>query len=354
LPERETHVLKQVLRMKTEGPGPRPEPLLDEWLAEPDSARAGDQLESLLCSHAAPLVRRIVGFKLANSSDSGARLPQADVEDVCQNALCQLMARLERMKAGEGAAAVRDFTAYVAVTAYNACNAYFRARRPAWLSLSMKIRYVATHSPKFALWDGPDGSDVCSLASQKGREPLSDPGLLNRACDALRRRVDPSRLPVADLISDLLQAAGGPLLFDSLVDAAADLCGIQDDRVQPASEPHSTTPAVDDQLVHRNYIRLVWKEIAALPLEHRRALLLNLNDSAGGDIRLFDALGIASVRQIAAVLEMEPLEFARLWNDLPLDDARLADFLGISRQDVANRRSTARKRLARRLQEAQS
>jgi hypothetical protein len=112
-------------------------------------------------------------------------------------------------------------------------------------------------------------------------------------------------------------------------------------------------PAADTQLIHRNYIRRVWKEIGALPLEHRKALLLNLNDSAGGDIRLFDSLGIASIRQIAAVLEMDPMEFAQLWNDLPLDDARLAKLLGIGRQDVANRRSTARKRLARRLQEAE-
>jgi predicted DNA-binding protein (UPF0251 family) len=57
------------------------------------------------------------------------------------------------------------------------------------------------------------------------------------------------------------------------------------------------------------------------------------------------------VRQIAAALEMSPAEFAELWKDLPLDDARIALELGISRQDVANRRSAARKRLARCMKE---
>ncbi|HTS62784.1 MAG TPA: hypothetical protein VMH28_12225 [Candidatus Acidoferrales bacterium] len=339
--------------MNTLGSGSRPEPLLDQWLAETDPGRSRQHLELLLAGHAEPLVRRIVGFKLAGWGDSGARLPQADVEDVCQNALCHLLARLERIKSGDGPAEVRDFTAYAAVTAYNACNAYYRAKRPAWLSLSMKIRYAATHSPKFAVWDGADGIEVCGLSGQKGRKPVIDAAIVSRACDALRAHLDASSLRVADLTERLLEAAGGPLVFDTLVDAAADLCGVQDERAEPADEPRDSAPAADARLVQRNYVRLVWKEIGGLPLEHRRALLLNLNDSAGGDIRLFDSLGIASVRQIAAVLEMDPLEFARLWSDLPLDDSRLAALLGISRQDVANRRSTARKRLARRLQEAE-
>jgi hypothetical protein len=206
--------------------------------------------------------------------------------------------------------------------------------------------------------------DVCGFAANCGQKPLNDRALLGRACEALRGRVDASRLPVAALMEQLLQAAGEPLVFESLVDAATELYGLQDERAYsldegpgdraPASELlQDSGPAADTQLIQRNYIRRVWKEIGALPLEHRKALLLNLNDSAGGDIRLFDSLGIASVRQIAAVLEMDAMEFAQLWNDLPLDDARLAKLLGIGRQDVANRRSTARKRLARRLQEAE-
>jgi hypothetical protein len=79
--------------------------------------------------------------------------------------------------------------------------------------------------------------------------------------------------------------------------------------------------------------------------------LLNLNDSAGGDIQLFDWLGIASIREIALALEMDPDVFAELWKELPLEDARIARELGISRQDVVNRRSSARKRLARRMKE---
>ena len=349
--------------MENAGPATHPDLLLDQWLRETDVERGRQQLDVLLARHAAPLVRRIVAFKLG-AGDAGGRLPFADVEDVCQNALYHLLARLERLRT-ESSSAVRDFTAYVAVTAYNACNAYFRARRPAWLSLSMKVRYVATHSPKFFLWETTEGMEVCGLIRHRGQNPLNDTAILDRACESVRSRLDPSRLPIAELMEQLLHAAGRPLIFETLVDAAAELSGLPDERVhsldavqdagsQAAGRLRDHSPAVDSQLIHRNYIRLVWKEIGALPLEHRKALLLNLNDSAGGDIRLFESLGIASVRQIAAVLEMDAMEFAGLWNDLPLDDVRVAQLLGISRQDVINRRSTARKRLARRLQEAAS
>jgi hypothetical protein len=42
-------------------------------------------------------------------------------------------------------------------------------------------------------------------------------------------------------------------------------------------------------------------------------------------------------------------ELARMWNDLPIDDMRIATRLGIKRQQVINLRKAARARLARRL-----
>jgi RNA polymerase sigma factor (sigma-70 family) len=342
--------------MSDQGPAIQPEILLDEWLREADAERARRQLELLVTGHLEPLIRRIVGFKLASWGEGGGRLPRADVEDVSQDAMYSLLARLERMKFGDGSAAVRDFTAYAAVTAYNACNEYFRSKRPVWLSLSMKIRYVATHLPRFAIWRSGEGREACGFASDFGQEALTDFAELKQACEDLRRQVDPRRLGVAELMDALLRAAARPVAFELLVDLAAELSGLAAERVKPIHEVvlRDDRPAADQQLIQRNYIQRVWKEIRELPLEHRRALLLNLNDAAGGDIRLFEAVGVASVRQIAETLEMDSLEFAALWKELPLDDTRIAQLLGISRLDVSNRRSAARKRLARRMQESKS
>jgi hypothetical protein len=59
--------------------------------------------------------------------------------------------------------------------------------------------------------------------------------------------------------------------------------------------------------------------------------------------------GIATMREMAQALAMPAEEFAALWNDLPIEDARIAELLGLTRQQVINARKSGRERLARRL-----
>lgn len=351
------------MTMQYQEPDREPETLLEEWLRETDRALGKSGLEQLLGRHAEPLIRRIVTFKLGSaSSRDGGGIPRADVEDVCSTAVCTLLARLDRLKGQGGQPAFRSFSGYVAVTAYNACNEYFRAKKPAWLSLAMKVRYLATHSPNLALWESAEGQETCGLERHRGREPVADLSPLPAARSQLRQARDPGRLRLGELVEAILNAAEGPLAFEALVDISADWSGLKETRVQSLDEDagHGAyrwkqapdgRPTAETQSIERSYMTRLWSEICELSLPHRKALLLNLNDSAGGDIQLFDFLGIATIQQIAAALEMDPMEFAVLWKELPLDDARIARGLGVSRQDVANRRSSARKRLARRMQE---
>ena len=50
-----------------------------------------------------------------------------------------------------------------------------------------------------------------------------------------------------------------------------------------------------------------------------------------------------------ALTVLEPRQLALIWNDLPLDDLKIAALLGTERQQVINLRQAARNRLARRL-----
>jgi hypothetical protein len=75
-------------------------------------------------------------------------------------------------------------------------------------------------------------------------------------------------------------------------------------------------------------------------------LLLNLTGDA---ISLFLMTGTASLRALAAGLEMSAEALASLWNDLPLSDNEVASRLSCTRQQVINLRMAARKRLANRL-----
>ncbi len=349
--------------MTERGQSAPPETQFEAWLREPDQGRAAQLLDSLVSTYAAPLIRKIVSFKLGSvGRRDGGRVQAADIDDVCSNAVCQLLARFERMR-GEERPQVRNFSGYAAVTAYNACNEYFRARKPAWLSLAMKLRYVMTHSPRLAVWDSADGQEVCGFARMRGSEPATDAVSLGELRSRLRESADPGRMRTVEMAEAILGASGAPLLFDTMIEIAADWSGLREAQVQPLEQDRDdnpspwerlqdTQPTAESRLIDRTYMVRLWQEICDLPIPHRKALLLNLNDGAGGDIQLFVHLGIASLEQISNCLEMKVIEFAKLWNELPLDDMRIARELGMSRQDVVNRRSAARKRLARRMKEA--
>ncbi|HUR82071.1 MAG TPA: hypothetical protein VM733_15000, partial [Thermoanaerobaculia bacterium] len=82
----------------------------------------------------------------------------------------------------------------------------------------------------------------------------------------------------------------------------------------------------------------------------RKALLLNLRgEDEPNVIALLILTGTAKFDDIAAAREMSGQELAELWNELPLDDLRIAAALGVTRQQVINLRKSARERLRRRL-----
>jgi len=93
----------------------------------------------------------------------------------------------------------------------------------------------------------------------------------------------------------------------------------------------------------------IWREALDLPLRQRLALPLNLRAPEGGDaLRLLPETDVAAKDEIAEALEMPLAELVALWEALPLDDATIASWLGVTRQQVINLRKSARQRLGRR------
>jgi hypothetical protein len=102
--------------------------------------------------------------------------------------------------------------------------------------------------------------------------------------------------------------------------------------------------------MYRQYLSRLWGEVCELPVNQRVAILLNLRDDDGlSALPLLPLTGIATIRQIAEVLNIPALDLAALWPELPLDDARIAERLTLKRQQVINLRKSARERLGRRM-----
>jgi hypothetical protein len=161
-----------------------------------------------------------------------------------------------------------------------------------------------------------------------------------------------------DALAAVFTHVGAPVEFDELVKMMADLLQIKDSTVE-SIDADSGDQGIDLadreaevawRVEKRVFLQRLWDEAQQLPLQQRVALLLKLSDTEGGGcVALFLALGIATLDQLAEALEMSAEGLAEMWNEMPLEDAKIAELLRLTRQQVINARKSARERLARRL-----
>lgn len=345
--------------------------LLAAYAAAPTDAEADAVLARLFEDHAAPVVARVVRRKLR-----GPGTDSSDAEDLRGQVMLQLLTRLAELRADPQSRPIQNFAGYAAAAAYRACADYVRALYPQRHSLRNKLRYFLTHQTGYALWETPEGE---WLGGRRGWQGLPSGGGDNiggsaRGARFQELREDPRRaagsaLPGADpqaagmegLLSALFDYVGGPIELDDLVAALAEVWGVKEQQqAEPAREGEEGTAAVEllaapqpdlaDELSQRMYLARLWQELLELPVRQRAALLLNLRDAQGASaVELFVITGVASPRDIASAVGMEPNEFAAIWNGLPLEDKAVAELLGATRQQVINLRKCARERLARRM-----
>jgi RNA polymerase sigma factor (sigma-70 family) len=322
--------------------------VLQPYLQADDPRSQETTLSDLMETHAQPIVRRVVLARLAGLWD--------DIDDVCSEVRLELLLRLRRVKTDPKANAIADFPAYVATVAVNACNQYFRRRRPGHARLKKQIRFLLSHEPQFRLESSPDSRAWCGL-SERDRAELETPGKTGRSpnhIDDIVSGID-AHHDLGRLIAEILESAGGPLELDVVVDVVARIWRIpQDAHAASANVPVESVPSpfVEPELAidRRRYTARLWEEIRQLPRSQRAALLLHLRDHAGNSVLfLFPLCGVASFEQIASALEVKQETLSDLWNRLPLDDFSIGSLLSCARQQVINLRMSARKRLANRM-----
>lgn len=339
--------------------------LLLPWLQASDRAQAQDFLARLISEHAVPTIHEIVAYRLkAFPKFKAYSRNSQDAEDLCHEIVLQLLAKLTHFKEA-GEPPINNFRGYVATVAHHACSMYWRQQHPQRTRLKDQLRYVLHNQRGFALWEA--GNKVWLSGYEAWREQ-GKTAVPQRRVRALQD--DPSRIEAngsgkvaltslhfSDLLAAIFNQLGSPVEFTALVNLVAALRGIKDYTEQtPNSEgglesaPDQRTISHADRIEQRLYLERLWLEICQLPLPHRRALLLNLRAADDrGLVVLLVELRITTLHQLAEVLELPPLEFAELWRELPLEDTRIAGLLKLTRQQVINLRSSARRQLANRM-----
>ena len=346
--------------------------MLRPFLQAADSIDAENSLANIITLHAEPVIRGIIKAKLrvSFSQHDGEHLNQDGLE-IGSSVKETIVAELQSLK-NRPRKTIKDFQSYVAVVTFNACHDYLRKKYPQRHSLKNRLRYLLTHRTEFALWESDGGNLLCGEARRRGqkREAASDSRLQALAVgeSALLHSTfsgaDPARLDLSALLTAIFKRLEGPADLDELAGVVARFQGLQEERPQQLAvrgdeqdldlmaELPDRSMSVVAQVDLKIYLEKLWEEIKALPPKQRAAILLNLKDAQGNSmIEMLPITGVASVRDIAAALDLRAREFAELWNDLPLDDNSIASRLGVTRQQVINLRKSARDRLARRLRD---
>jgi DNA-directed RNA polymerase specialized sigma24 family protein len=342
--------------------------LLMPYLQAVDEEDSECLLGAIVSAYVEPVIRQVIGSKMQVRFDSQGRASHnPDAEDLYHETLVQLLARLKECKTNPLGNAIGNLRGYVAVISHHTCYEYLRLKYPQRYNLKNKLRYLLTHQSGMAMWENESGDLLSGFAmwreqtkarmrSNRLRQLLDDP---RTALQSALPQGDFQRARLSDLVATVFNHTNHPIELDDLVGIIAGLRGIKERTAQPATRnkdadpfAHVAEPRTDVavEVDQRLFLKWLWMEICQLPVRQRMALLLNLRDEQGGGIAaLLPVTGIATMRQIAAALEMEAEEFARLWSRLPLDDASIAGLLGLARQQVINLRKCARERLARRM-----
>lgn len=345
--------------MQSETKDERSDSMLGPFLAATSESSSDDLLRAIIDEHAEPIIRKILRSKLRVSLNEQGSQQNQDALEIAGDLRATIVSTLRALRQNPNQTAIASFPDFVAIKTYSACADYFREKHPRRWRLKSVLRRRLRQNPRFALWQADDKRWYASFS---GRQDTGTPAEQSETQDSVSHPPD-GKLSEAQTKSDefldaLFERSGGPIGFDEVVRIAAETWHIHD---QPAESidagssesDHqfiSSEPRVDLALEQRLLFEQVWRELCQLPVLQRAALLLNLRDSRdGGVISFLPLLGVASKEALARLLEMPYEDFQKLWSELPLDDSRIAQIFGITRQQVINLRKTARERLARRM-----
>ena len=334
--------------------------LLEPLLAETSDEQVDQLLSKLITEHAEPVIKGVIRFKLRLNSYRETQRAEAD--DIQQEVVLQLVAQLQRFRKLPAGNPIADVRGMAAVIAHRTCARWMRRQFPERHALKNRLHYLITRQRGFALWQDEDGKSVAGFEVWQKENKAVKPARYLSEVEGLPNHIRTLKSDkpqaLADAVAALLNYVGGPVEFDELVSAIAAIQGISDQPIESLADdedaaalmPASTEPDQAWRMEKRMFLQRMWEELQELPLNQRSALLLNLKDPSGfGCITLFPATGIATMRQLADVLQITAESFASVWNDLPLEDAKIAELLGLTRQQVINARKSGRERLARRL-----
>ena len=333
--------------------------MLAPFLTATSESISDELLRAIIDEHADPIIKKILRSKLRVSLNGRGTQQNQDALEIAGDLRASIISTLRALRQNPNQTAISNFSDYVAIKTYSACADYFREKHPQRWRLKSLLRRRLRQNPRFALWQAEDKRWYAGFSrSQETGAEAGGPAVPEAVTHPTDDKLSEAQIKSDQFLCGLFERSGRPIVFHEVVRIAAETWHIQDQPTESIDTDSSerdnpftsSEPRVDLALEQRLFFEQVWLEVCQLPVLQRAALLLNLRDSRdGGVISFLPFLGVASREELARLLELSYVDFQNLWNELPLDDLRIAQMFGITRQQVINLRKTARERLARRM-----
>ena len=317
------------------------DPVLRPLIEAPDDRSREEAIEALVTNVVKPVITTVL--KRARRLEPHFQIE--DLEEISATTALRFIRKL-RATVVSPEHAIENVESYVATLGYNALYDVRRRRYPERHRLKRNLRYLLMRERSLALWDGPECA-VAGLSGWEGQEPVPLTGFLTRftATAEMRDKTHPLRA-----LEAILGRIGRPVAFEALIDVVAEFWDVRDVNIETDDFPPDERRDPLTSIQQREYLENLWREIRELPDNQRAALLLNLRDASGANaLTLFLLLNIAGVAELARAAGLTEEAFHARWDELPLDDLKIADLLKLTRQQVINLRKSARLRLARRM-----
>src|SRR5215510_255139 len=267
--------------------------LLAPLLLKAEDEEADEFLARLIAAHAEPIINGVIRYKLRLDSRGG----DAEAEDLRQEAIAQLLTRLQKFRADAEAHSIKDLRGMAATIAYCLCARWMRRQFPERHALRDRIQYLLTRQAGFAVWrENPNDENeskrlIAGFAAWKGRRTLAGAVSLRRLSqdekllDALGGGGRAMKLN--DALAAVFNHVGAPVEFDELVKMMADLLQIKDRMFESidavpgdgAFDLADREADVARRVEKRVFLQRLWDEVRQLPRQQRVALLLNLRDT---------------------------------------------------------------------------
>jgi RNA polymerase sigma factor (sigma-70 family) len=314
-----------------------------------DATSREEFLSDLLWHEAAPLIRKVLrqrlGFYL---NPHGANPQQPEAENLYQDILLRLLERSQAWLADAEQNPIHHFRNLVITTATNACHDYLRTKAPHRARLKNRLRELLSRHRDFQLWTGEAHEKLCGFAGWTD-QPKSETAM---AC-IHKWQIFPDsfavsggeihRLSLTEVVAEVLQQASGPVELEALTKLLTTLLGTQDHPLESLEyqqeetdwQPRASSTSVELRLEGRATLQSLWEEIKQLQTQQRWAVCLCLTDQNGND--LFTILleaGAVSWTQMGDDLGLSQDQFIELWQQLPMENEKIAAYLSTTRERV--------------------